>query len=112
MLPQDLDQGHEFKVFLAALGEPARDQAFRLMQELRQRRVAAEMDLEGRSLKAQMTQANRYGAAYAVILGDRELETGEAQLRRMAERRAGAGGPEGPDNPAGGPGPGDRLKLW
>lgn len=85
VLPQDLDQGREFKVFLAALGEPARDQAFRLMQELRQRRVAAEMDLEGRSLKAQMTQADRYGAAYAVILGDRELQTGEAQLRRMAD---------------------------
>ena len=85
VLPQDLGQGSGFKVFLAALGEPARDQAFHLMQELRQRRVAAEMDLEGRSLKAQMTQANRYGAAYAVILGDRELETGEAQLRRMAD---------------------------
>jgi histidyl-tRNA synthetase len=85
VLPKELGEDNEFKVFLAALGEPARDQAFHLMQELRQRRVAAEMDLEGRSLKAQMTQANRYGAAYAVILGDRELETGEAQLRRMTD---------------------------
>ena len=42
------------------------------------------MDLEGRSLKAQMTQADRYGAAFTVILGDRELETGEAQIRTMA----------------------------
>jgi histidyl-tRNA synthetase len=47
--------------------------------------VAAEMDLEGRSLKAQMTLADRFGALYTVILGDRELETGEAQLRRMAD---------------------------
>jgi histidyl-tRNA synthetase len=85
VLPRDLGQGNEFKVFLAALGEPARDKAFGLLQELRRRNVAAEMDLEGRSLKAQMTQADRYGAAYTVILGDREMETGEAQLRRMAE---------------------------
>jgi histidyl-tRNA synthetase len=84
VLPKELGQDQEFKVFLAALGEPARDQAFHLMQEMRQRRVAAEMDLEGRSLKAQMTLANRCGAAFTVILGDRELETGEAQVRRMA----------------------------
>jgi histidyl-tRNA synthetase len=85
VLPKELGQENQYKIFLAALGEPARDQALHLMQELRQRRVAAEMDLEGRSLKAQMTQADRYGAAYTVILGDRELESGQAQLRRMAD---------------------------
>jgi histidyl-tRNA synthetase len=84
VLPKELGQENRFKVFLAALGEPARDKAFHLMQELRQHSLAAEMDLEGRSLKAQMTLANRCGAAYTVILGDRELETGEAQIRAMA----------------------------
>ena len=52
---------------------------------MRRRNVAAEMDLEGRSLKAQMTLADRFAALYTVILGDRELETGEAMVRRMAE---------------------------
>jgi histidyl-tRNA synthetase len=83
VLPQDLGQGREFKVFLAALGEAARDRAFSLLQELRQQGVSAEMDFEGRSLKAQMSLADRLGAAYVVILGDRELETGVAQVRRM-----------------------------
>ena len=105
VLPKELGQENRFKVFLAALGEPARDKAFHLMQELRQRRVAAEMDLEGRSLKAQMTQANRYGAAYTVILGDRELETGEAQITPHGRRRAGAGGPEGSGSACWRPGP-------
>jgi histidyl-tRNA synthetase len=85
VLPQELDQNRQFKVFLAALGEPARDRAFHLLQELRQRSVAAEMELEGRSLKAQMTLADRYGAAYVVILGDRELQAGLAMVRRMAD---------------------------
>jgi histidyl-tRNA synthetase len=31
-----------------------------------------------------MSLADRLGAAYTVILGDRELETGKAMLRRMA----------------------------
>ncbi len=84
VLPQELGQDRSFKVFLAALGDAARDKAFHLMQELRRCSLTAEMDLEGRSLKAQMTLADRYGATYAVILGDRELEEGSAQLRRMA----------------------------
>jgi histidyl-tRNA synthetase len=85
VLPKELGEDNQFKVFLAALGEPARDQAFHLMQELRLRNLAAEMELEGRSLKAQMTLADRLNATYAVILGDRELESGEAQIRRMAD---------------------------
>ena len=31
-----------------------------------------------------MSLADRLGATMAVILGDRELETGQAQVRRMA----------------------------
>jgi histidyl-tRNA synthetase len=84
VLPQDLGQGNEFKVFLAALGDPAREKAFDLLRELRQQGVAAEMDFQGRSLKAQMSLADRLGVAFAVILGDRELQTGQAQMRRLA----------------------------
>jgi histidyl-tRNA synthetase len=84
VLPPDLGLGNEFKVFLAALGDAARQKAFDLLRELRQQGVAAEMDFEGRSLKAQMSLADRMGAAFAVILGDRELETGQAQVRRLA----------------------------
>jgi histidyl-tRNA synthetase len=42
------------------------------------------MDFQGRSLKAQMSLADRLGAIYVIILGDREMETGQALLRRMA----------------------------
>jgi histidyl-tRNA synthetase len=45
--------------------------------------LAAEMDFEGRSLKAQMSMADRLGATYAVILGEKELATGLAQVRPM-----------------------------
>jgi histidyl-tRNA synthetase len=84
VLPPDLGQDKDNKIFLAALGNPARQRAFALLQELRGRGLAGEMDFEGRSLKAQMSLADRLGAAFAVILGDRELETGQAQVRRLA----------------------------
>jgi histidyl-tRNA synthetase len=50
---------------------------------LRRKDLAAEMDFEGRSLKAQMSMADRLGATYAVILGEKELATGLAQVRPM-----------------------------
>ena len=84
VLPADLGQEDGKKVFLAALGPGAREKAFALMQTLRREGIAAEMDFAERSLKAQMTLADRLAAAYTVILGDRELEAGKATLRRMA----------------------------
>lgn len=57
--------------------------AFALTQELRRHRVAAQLDLAGRAFKGQMKQADRSGAAYAVILEEdgslklRDMESGE-----------------------------------
>jgi histidyl-tRNA synthetase len=39
-----------------------------------------------RSLKSQMKQANRLGAAHVLIAGDAELETGQVLLRDMATK--------------------------
>jgi histidyl-tRNA synthetase len=83
VLPQDFGQATPHLVFVAALGEPARERAFTLVQDLRRKNLAAELDFDARSLKAQMTLADRLGAAYVVILGERELEAGTAQVRPM-----------------------------
>ena len=56
-----------------------REQALALALELRRRGVAADLDLAGRSLKGQMKQADRSGAAVAVVLD----EEGRASLREM-----------------------------
>jgi histidyl-tRNA synthetase len=92
VLPKDMGQDHCPRVFVAALGEEARDRAFVLVQELRRKNLAGEMDLEGRSLKAQMTLADRLNAAYVVILGERELAAGAAQVRPMRNVAAAAAG--------------------
>nr|WP_314806847.1 histidine--tRNA ligase [uncultured Selenomonas sp.] len=72
-------------VFLIALGETAAAAAFPLLHDLRQGGVRTLMDYAGRSMKAQMKQANKSGARYAVILGEDELARHEAVVRDMME---------------------------
>ena len=72
-------------VFLIALGDAAAKAAFPLLHELRCGNVRALMDYAGRSMKAQMKQANRSGARYAIILGEDELAAHTAVVRDMAE---------------------------
>jgi len=85
VLPPDLGQGDKGMVFLAALGPEARNLAFKFMQEFRKAGLPADMDFEGRSLKAQMSLAERLGADFVIIIGEREIEKGQAVVRKMAD---------------------------
>lgn len=75
-------QGND--VFIATLGDKAREEAFRLMYSLRSKGLAAEMDLMGRSLKAQMKYANKLDSRFALILGEEEMDKGIAVIRDMS----------------------------
>lgn len=78
------EQGVSLDVFVAALGEEAREKGFMLVHQLRGRGLRAAMDHEGRSLKSQMKLAARLGSIYTLILGENELHNKEAVLRDMA----------------------------
>jgi len=70
-------------VFIAALGEEAEAWVFRTVQQLRETGLQVAHDLKGRSLKAQMKEANRQDAEYAIIIGDNELEAESATVKEM-----------------------------
>jgi len=72
-------------VYGVAVGDEARAALAKLMADLHAAGLAADMDFEARSLKAQMKRANRRGARFALILGAEELAAGEATLRDMRE---------------------------
>lgn len=74
----------EVELFVAGLGEQSSRHAFGLAHALRVAGMRVAMDLEGRSLKSQMKQANKAGAAHVLILGENELVEGKAVLRNMA----------------------------
>lgn len=75
-------------LFIAGLGEEGSKKGFALAHGLRSKKVSVAMDHEGRSLKAQMKQANKAAAKYALIIGDTELDAGLGVLRNMYDRDA------------------------
>lgn len=82
---KDLTQSPD--IFIAALGEKCQSKAFKWNCAFGLKGVKAEMDLEDKSLKSQMKRANRLGAAYVLIVGEKEIEEGEAVLRDMATKK-------------------------
>jgi histidyl-tRNA synthetase len=71
-------------VFFVTLVPEARIPAVKLAGALREEGISADLDYGGRGMRAQFKQADRAGAAYAVILGEDELARGEATVRDMA----------------------------
>jgi histidyl-tRNA synthetase len=72
-------------VYIATVGQEAHRTGMLLLQELRHRGVRGLIDLEGRSLKSQMRQANKERVRYCLILGEDELAKRQATLRDMAK---------------------------
>jgi len=72
------------QVFVAYVGDAARDEAVKLAARLRRVGISAIGAVGDKSLKAQLRQANNLAASYAVIIGDEEIKTGKVVLRDMA----------------------------
>ena len=83
--------GHDFgsspapQIFLAWIGDEAREYSVRLLHELRNKGIRAEMDTRERNLKGQMKYANKLGAAYTVVIGEDEVASGELTLKNMSD---------------------------
>ncbi len=71
------------ELFIVTHGENAHNLAAVLANEMRAAGLVVDFDLMGRSVKAQMKHANRISALYTVVIGDDELEKGQAGLRNM-----------------------------
>jgi histidyl-tRNA synthetase len=70
-------------VVLVPLGDRAQADAQRIAAGLRREGVATDMAYRG-NMKKRLSRANAAGAAYALIIGDDELDRGEAQLKDLA----------------------------
>ena len=69
-------------VAVIALGERAEAEATRIVAGLRAQGVATDIGYRG-NMKKRLSRANAAGARYALIIGDDELDRGEAQLKDL-----------------------------
>jgi histidyl-tRNA synthetase len=83
-LPHDLKLDPPAVACVGAIGDDGRKAALTLLRELRRAGVAAVMEFEARSLRAQMKRADRVKARVTVIVGGDELARGEVTLRDMS----------------------------
>jgi histidyl-tRNA synthetase len=84
---EDLEAPEEpgLTVFVVGLGDAGRARAHELVRDLRAAGVASDAPFEDRPLKAQLKMADRADAAFAAIVGGKELAAGTVTLRRLAD---------------------------
>lgn len=70
-------------IFVASLGEPARIDAFRLIEQLLDNDISAVGSVEKDGIQSQLSKANRTKAPYAVIIGQKEVFDKSVILRDM-----------------------------
>jgi histidyl-tRNA synthetase len=71
-------------LYLAFLGEEAKRAGMGLVRLLRREGVESLVEYKERSLKAQMSRANKLGADWVLIVGEEEVKKGRYQLKNMA----------------------------
>jgi histidyl-tRNA synthetase len=74
-------------VYVACVAPEVASDVFAVTQRLRAAGVAAEMDHQGRSLKAQMKAADRLGSLLVVLVGPEEVAHSEVTVRDMATKQ-------------------------
>ena len=70
-------------LFIVALGEKATLKAVEIAKDMREEGFSALLDLNQRSVRAQMKYADKLGAKFNVVIGDNEVEAKTAKLKNM-----------------------------
>jgi len=69
--------------FIVAADENAEIYAFNLLTELRRKNISVTMDFAKRSMKAQMKQAAKSGAKFALIIGEDEVKNSTVTVKNL-----------------------------
>jgi len=73
--------------FVVGMGEVGAARAREIMRVIREAGVSASASFEARPLGAQLRMADRAGALFAVIIGEREAGAGTVKLKRLSDGR-------------------------
>lgn len=79
----EFPQAEKPDLFIVALGEKATLKAVEIAKDMREEGFSALLDLNQRSVRAQMKYADKLGAKFNVVIGDNEVENKIAKLKNM-----------------------------
>ena len=71
---QNENKPRNIQIYIVGLGDAVRSTLLTLAEDLRKNNFRTSFDYLRRSMKAQMREANKLGARYAIILGEDELK--------------------------------------
>jgi histidyl-tRNA synthetase len=71
-------------VYVVTVSDRGREEAFRVVPWLRSSGISTDLDFGGRNVGAQFKAANKIGARWAVVIGDKELDAGSYTVRNMS----------------------------
>jgi len=72
------------KVFVATVSTEDHSSALKIVKQIRENGLSAEMDFLDKSLKAQMRLANKFNVSYVVIVGQEELKEQKVTIKNMS----------------------------
>ncbi len=70
-------------VFVAVIGDEARDYGVKLIREMRRNGIVAQMDLMSRNIKNQFKYADRLNASRTLVIGENELKVRRFHIKNM-----------------------------
>ena len=82
---KSFEQEAELDVYIVTLDELAHQKGFKLLNELRDAGIRADMDYMDRKMKAQMKSADRFHAKAVIVIGEDEVAGNAVQLKNMAD---------------------------
>lgn len=71
-------------LFIIALGDRAKSTCFKLLHDLRQEGIPTQMDFGSKKIAKLLQYASQIGSQYALVLGDQEIDSQEAELKEMS----------------------------
>lgn len=74
-------------LFIAYVGEEAKAFVIEIANDLRYQGIQTQIDLNNRSLKAQLKFADKIGAKNLIVVGEEELKNGKAKIKNMQTKQ-------------------------
>jgi histidyl-tRNA synthetase len=73
------------KVFIATIGEAAEKEGLLIAKKLREKGLWVEIGYIGHSLRSQLRKADRLSAAYVLMIGDDEINSGKVKWKYLSD---------------------------